>query len=405
MKFKLKKYKFSNTILILIILVASILTFTSSFYIEKLAGNTTYQENKALSVKNGKSVKIREYVNNHSNDLVDEIDINGEVTSILLTEDDQYKVKLFDYITGEEIEIDSLIKKSDKENFDLKIKELLYLKYPKFIADNLVLDNIDKSYFLKENELVIYYYNCNIDPMPKEDLYLRVNYNEIKDYLDITVKLDENYQNEDGSVIDSTKKLIAITFDDGPGPYTSRLIDILNNNKAKSTFFMLGKNLENYKNTVLKAHNSGMEIAYHSYAHQNFKRQELEEVISDLNYSNEILKSITGDTFHLIRPPYGSINDEIKDALDNVFILWDIDTNDWQKKNKDVDYLTNYTLEKVNDGDIILFHDIHLTSVDTMEKLLPLLYVNGYQVVTVSELAKNAGKSLEVHHIYRSIKR
>ncbi len=405
MKFKLKKFRFSNEILILIILVASVLTFTSSFYIEKLAGNTIYQDHKTLSVKNSKSIKIKEYVNTHNESLVDEVDINGEVTSILLAEDDKYKVKLFDYETGEELEIDSLIKANEKENFDLKIKKLLYLKYPKFIADVLILENTEKSFFLKENELVIYYYNYEIDPMPKEQLYLRINYNEVKDYLDITVKLDSKYQNEDGSRVDSTKKLIAITFDDGPGPYTSRLIDILNDNKAKSTFFMLGKNLENYRNTVLKAHNSGMEIAYHSYAHQNFKRQELEEVVDDLNYSNEVLKSITGDIFHLIRPPYGSINDEIKDTLDNVFILWDIDTNDWQKKNKDVEYLTNYTLESVSDGDIILFHDIHQTSVDAIENLLPLLYVNGYQVVTVSDLAKNAGKTLETHHIYRSFKR
>ena len=252
---------------------------------------------------------------------------------------------------------------------------------------------------MKDNELVIYYYDYTIDPMPKEDLFLVVNYNEIKDYLNITVDLDSNYVNEDGSVINPSKKLVAITFDDGPGPYTNDLVNILKNNKARATFFMLGNNLEKYRSTVLNVYNNGNEIGYHSYAHQNFKRQSIADIQTEFATSNDILKSITGTGFSLVRPPYGSINSEIKEALDVSFILWNVDTEDW--RHKDTHYLLNYGLEHIEAGYIVLFHDIHASSVEAMEKILPYLYVEGYQVVTVSELAQYYNNPLELHKAYR----
>ena len=273
------------------------------------------------------------------------------------------------------------------------------LKYPNFISDVLSKNDKTNTYFIKDNELVIYYYDYEIEPLPNEELSLHINYNEIKDYMDITIKLDKTYENEDGSKIDLNKKIVALTFDDGPGAYTSRLIDILNNNKAHATFFMLGKNLSLYKDTVKKVHDNNMEIGYHSYNHKNFKRQKLETIVEEFNESNETLKSITGDTFHLIRPPYGSINEKIKESLDASFILWNVDTEDWRHKN--TDYLTEYVLQKAQDGNIILFHDIHKSSVDAIEKLLPYLYVEGYQVVTVSSLANVTKTDLELHKSYR----
>ena len=128
-------------------------------------------------------------------------------------------------------------------------------------------------------------------------------------------------------------------------------------------------------------------------------RQEISEIQSEFNESNEILKSIIGEGFTLTRPPYGSINSDIKKSLDTTFILWNIDTEDW--RHKDAQYLTNYVMDNVFEGAIILFHDIHKTSVDTIEKLLPLLYVEGYQLVTVSDLANINGQTLELHKSYR----
>lgn len=392
---KKRKLKLRKSVVFLFA-ISILLVASSSFKRFSFALPTIGRE---VSVKND---RISEYVSSLSN-LVSEKNFDDKFTNIVSMEDDRYISKIFNFKTGEEVTIESILKPDMVDAFWDKVKELLYLKYPKFIANKLELHDKTNSFYLKENELIIYYYDYEIEPMVSEELSLHVNYNEIKTCMDITIKLDKTYENEDGSKVDKNKKIIALTFDDGPGPYTSNLVDILKNNKASATFFMLGKNINIYKDTVLKVHESGMEIGYHSYNHKNFKRQRLEVIKEEFEESNEALKSITGDTFHLIRPPYGEINDKIKNALDASFILWNIDTMDWRHKN--CDYLVNYVLEKAEDGNIILFHDIHKTSVDAIEKLLPELYVNGYQVVTVSKLAEVTGTKLEYHKSYRYFKK
>ena len=381
---------------VFIFAISILLVVSSSFKRFSFALPTIGRE---ASVKNA---RISEYVSSLNN-LVSEKNFDDKFTNIVSMEDDRYISKIFNFKTGEEVTIESILKPDMVDAFWEKVKELLYLKYPKFIASKLEPHDKTNSFYLKENELIIYYYDYEIEPMVSEELSLHVNYNEIKACMDITIKLDKTYENEDGSKVDKNKKIIALTFDDGPGTYTSNLVDILEDNKASATFFMLGKNINIYKDTVLKVHESGMEIGYHSYNHKNFKRQKLEIIKEEFDKSNSILKSITGDTFRLIRPPYGEINDKIKNELDAAFILWDIDTMDWKYRNSD--YLVNYVLDNAEAGDIILFHDIHKTSVDAIEKLLPELYVNGYQVVTVSKLAEVTDTKLEYYKSYRYFKK
>ena len=406
MKYKLKnKNILTNIILCLILIISIVLAFASTFYMKSLATDTKLNSTSVIKTDKNivRSSKIDNYISSLENEsLVEEINIKKEITSVLTIKDNKYQSKIFNYETGEELSIDDLLKEDKKEEFWNKITELVYLKYPNFIADVISKNDRENVYFLKDNELIIYYYDYEITPSLNEDIFLTVNYNEIKDYLNINVDLDSFYNNEDGSVINTNKKLVAITFDDGPGPYTNKLLDILNANKAHATFFMLGNNLEKYRSVVLNVYNSGNEIGYHSYAHTNFKRQDIATIKSELDQSNAILKNITGTTFSLIRPPYGSINNEIKEAIDASFILWSVDTEDW--RHKDSEYLLNYVLENIYAGAIILFHDIHISSVDAMAKILPYLYVEGYQVVTVSDLAKNYNVTLEPHKAYRYFK-
>lgn len=404
MKFKLKEKNNINLLLTGALFISIIFTLTSSFYMQKLSGNNLIENDQLVSHNTGeKNKKINEFVKSVQEKLVDEVDIDGKVSAILLNDGDRYKSVLFDYESGEQIEFKDLIKDEKQEDFKEKINYLLHLKYPAFIADNLSNNSGENVYYLKKNELIIYYYNYQFDPIVCEEISLRVNYNEIKDYMKFNGLLDSEYTNEDGKLVDEKKKIIAITFDDGPGSYTSNLLDILEKNRVTATFFMLGKNINYYQDVVKRAHDLGMEIAYHSYAHTNFKRQPIDEIKSELEVSNQILKNITGDTFHLIRPPYGSINEEIKSSLDNPFILWSVDTEDW--RYKDVEYLKKYVLDNAKDGDIILFHDIHKTSVEAIDVLLPILYANGFQVTTVSNLANTFNNSLENHGVYRYFKR
>ena len=156
--------------------------------------------------KESKSTLINEYINNLSN-LVEKKDIDSRFVNVISLEDDRYISKLFNFKNGKEVSIESIIKPEMVEEFWAKVNTLLYLKYPNFISDVLSKNDKTNTYFIKDNELVIYYYDYEIEPLPNEELSLHINYNEIKDYMDITIKLDKTYENEDGSKIDLNKKI------------------------------------------------------------------------------------------------------------------------------------------------------------------------------------------------------
>lgn len=330
--------------------------------------------------------------------------ISGKFIYLEFSLDDKISSYFVNVDTGEETDFSYYIKEEKKEEFLTKISELLYLKYPKFIADVLVQEEVEKTYQMKENELVIYYNNANITPEITDPLFLRVNYNEIKDYLDFTFLVDADYENEDGYVYDKNKKTVALTFDDGPsGSRTDRIVELLEQNKAHATFFMVGNKMNYGASTIQNVLNKGNEIGSHSYAHKNMKRQKKEELLNDDEKTRTIYSNITGKELVYTRPPYGSINSSVKESLDTIFITWNLDTEDWLHRDKN--YIVDYVIENVSDGDIILMHDSYDSTVEAVAEVLPKLYAMGYQVVNVSELAELKGRQLEKHNIYRSLKK
>lgn len=318
--------------------------------------------------------------------------------------EDQISSHFVNVETGEETDFFYYVKEDKKEEFLNKITSLLYLKYPKFVADALCVEGVQKTYQIKENELIIYFDNVTVTPEIEESLFLKVNYNEIKDYLDFTFLVDAEYQNEDGYNYSADKKTVALTFDDGPnGSRTNKIVELLEQNKAHATFFMVGNKMNYGAATIQNVLAKGNEIGSHSYSHKNMKRQKVSELIEDEEKTKSIYKNLTGQELVYTRPPYGSINTTVKESLDTIFITWNLDTEDWLHRNKD--YIVDYVVENVEDGDIILMHDSYDTTVEAVSVLLPKLYAMGYQVVSVSELAELKGRTLEKNTIYRSIKK
>ncbi len=323
----------------------------------------------------------------------------GDIASIITNEAGIYNCLLFNYKTGEKITWEKVIKENKKVDFLNKIKELLYLKYPTFIADALMEST--KCYAFYSDKLVIYYYNVSLEYEIEEDFLLTVSYADIKEFL--TFIGDEiKIEYITGFDIDPNKKHIALTFDDGPSKYTEELSNILLENKAHATFFFVTKNILNNPNPVIAVDKVGHEIGYHSYNHTSFLRQNIDTLKEEFTNSNAIIEKLIGKKYSLTRPPYGSINNNVKQAIDTPFILWNIDTCDW--RYKDADYLYEYVLDNVKDGDIILFHDSYSTSIEAIKKLLPKLYTLNYQVVSVSTLAEIKNEELIVHGVYRYFK-
>lgn len=333
--------------------------------------------------------------------LIEKNELNNSITSYLYKDNtDNYLSKLYE--DDKEITINDLIKPEKMAEYKQKVEELLYLKYPKFIASSLLKEDVLNSYILRDNELVIYFNNYQITPEVTDILYLKVNYNEIKDYLNFTFILDKDYENETGYNYTNAKKSIAFTFDDSPNNNkTNKIVNYLNDNLSHATFFMLGNKMKNHRDLVLTVLNSGNEIGSHTYSHQNMSKMTNEEVINDFNLMNDLYKSITGNDLKYLRPPYGVIKNTQKSLINASFILWSLDTNDWRYRNKN--YIINYVLNNVQDGDIILFHDSYQETVEAIEELLPLLYSKGYQVMSVSELFQIKNKELELNEDYRKV--
>lgn len=195
--------------------------------------------------------------------------------------------------------------------------------------------------------------------------------------------------NEDGSLKGKSpmnKKSVALTFDDGPSSFTGRLLDCLEKNNAKATFFMTGSEIASFPEEVKRMSKLGCELGNHTYDHKDLTTLSQEEVNSEIDSVNQQLTDLTGHSASVIRPPYGAVNDMILVSVNVPVILWSIDTLDW--KTKDVQATVQAVMDNVQDGSIILMHDIFSTSVDAAEILIPQLINNGYNLVTVSELAR-----------------
>ena len=199
------------------------------------------------------------------------------------------------------------------------------------------------------------------------------------------------------------KKLVALTFDDGPSPTTTpRLLDILAEKDVPATFFMLGSMARNNPDIVKRAKREWHEVASHTMYHQNLIKLPTASIQSDISEAKSVFKSILGYSTMLTRPPYGNVNDDVKTIVAAPMILWSVDTEDW--KNKNTDSIVSITMSEVYDGAIILMHDIYPTSVEAVPTLVETLRQNGYEFVTVPELAKERGVELSPGKIYYSFR-
>ena len=198
-------------------------------------------------------------------------------------------------------------------------------------------------------------------------------------------------------------KYIALTFDDGPSSFTDRLLDCLEKNNAKATFFMVGKEVESFPDEVKRMEALGCELGNHTYSHTDLTTLSPEGISSEIAKTDELLLNLAGHGATVVRPPYGSINDSVRSTVGTPMILWSIDTLDWE--TQDAQQTVDTVLSQVEDGSIILMHDIFSTSVDAAEILVPELIKQGYNLVTVHELAKINGIDLQPGTEYGDLKK
>ena len=194
-----------------------------------------------------------------------------------------------------------------------------------------------------------------------------------------------------------SEKYIALTFDDGPHTkYTLEILDILKENNAVATFFIIGENAEEHPDLVRKINESGCEIGNHTWSHAYLDKLSENAIREELRRAHTRLFELTGCHPRLFRPPGGRTNETVMKVareFNYVSVLWSKDTRDWSCPS--VDDVISSALKNPSNGDIILFHDYNAGKSPTptaLKKILPKLISSGYKTVTVSELLEKTGK-------------
>lgn len=296
------------------------------------------------------------------------------------------------------ISLESFKRLNDKNSFDIKTYIFDLTKNKFLTIDNLVsknsIDTIDKI-INKKTKLKTNYDNVTFD---EDNLYFYFNgIDGIKTVSvptsDTEFLIDLNFQkeiqheyntNQKKQIIDPSKPVVALTFDDGPSKYTNDILDILAENDINATFFVIGNKVKYYSNTLNKSIANGNEIGNHTYNHKSLSNLKLDDILSQINKTQDIIYEISGYTPLYLRPSYGNTSHLLKEKTPLEIVLWTVDPEDWKYKNSKM--IAKRVLDKTKDGSIILLHDTKKRTRDALKIIIPELKSKGYQFVTISEL-------------------
>lgn len=237
--------------------------------------------------------------------------------------------------------------------------------------------------------------------------------------------------------VTTEKKIIALTFDDGPDYDTNGMLDVLAKHNVKATFFIKGLNLEyaDYQPILKRTAAEGHELGNHTYIHPDIRNLSDEEFLLQQSKTNEKIKELTGQTPILFRPPSGHFTDHLLEISPMPFILWQIDSWDWYRisPNPVAEYAKAHNIseeeatnqiadqilfehglgyldapaaplvDRLAHGAIILFHDVHPGTAVLVDKLLTYIEEQGeYTVMTVSDMLATIGTGPTQGKMYRS---
>lgn len=278
-----------------------------------------------------------------------------------------------------------------KQNSELA--EIAYTR--EFLEQTAFNPEIFTNFVLVGNELVY-----TIDHLAPTSIEFRIDLQTVANHInmnfgieqtvaDPVIYMPERYVNPD-------RPMIAITFDDGPHvKNTPPILEALRRYDSAATFFIVGNRLNTGGSAVVfEAIESGSEIGSHSYNHPNMAKMKNMEAEFNLT-KTKVYEDISQWCYEikLFRPPYGAISNRMREESPYPFIMWSMDTLDWE--SRDAQSTVNLILEQVQDGDIILMHDIHAESKDAAIEVIPLLIDEGYQIVTVDEMMSTRGIEME----------
>lgn len=362
-------------------------------------------KNKKIDLKINNFVEENKKIYNQNSDNIKSMIVNYEIQeykNITFVELNSFIYYEDDYVENNEI----ISFKTDTKEI-LKLKDIFNTPYyiskltTKTINQDKQQINEENNFILSKSGLVIKYNYLN-----KIKEY-KINYDEIETYLKEEYKMDDivipvltptkrnlnKYKN---------KKLIALTFDDGPSNNTKYFIKELQKRDALVTFFVVGNRVKKYEDVLKEAYLMGNQIGSHTYSHKNLLYLNEEEITKEIEKTNEAIYNVIGTKPTIIRVPYGNINKKIRSISNMNHILWNVDTLDWKYKNSNRVY--KEIIKYAEDGNIILLHDIFKTSVNGVLKAIDELKKQGYEFVTIDEMVYLKNIKLDKSKTYFNFK-
>lgn len=213
----------------------------------------------------------------------------------------------------------------------------------------------------------------------------------------------EAAQQSGGRVVDPSRPMVALTFDDGPQPSVgNRIMDCLAQYGGRATFFMVGDRVSSRRGEVQRMVREGHEVANHTMNHKYLQKLGAAEIQAQVSQCNDAIEAACGVRPKLMRLPGGNHNATVLANTNMPMIQWNIDTLDWKTKNADKTVAA--VLDHVKDGDIVLMHELYSQSGDAALRIIPELHRRGYQLVTVSEMAQAKGHTLQAGKLYSSFR-
>ena len=341
--------------------------------------NKTYYEFKNMKYEDKPELNIS-YTYKEINDDT----VNVSLKTEIIADKTINKIKTFTYNKSNKkfLSMEDLV--DDLESLDYEIKKELLKKYQD--ADMDYLSNVSYDYFTVDDENLTLYFNpVEIRSDYDELIYLDIPLDSLDLLIDIDKSKDEElYFSIKKKNIAADDKVVALTFDDGPSKYTASILDVLKKYEACATFFVVGNRVPFYGDVLRRTLEEGNEIGNHSYDHKLLTRLSKEDFQDEVNKTQDAIKKATGFTPTLFRPTYGGYTNTLKSYTDLRFVLWDVDSRDWEVKSKDK--ILKNVLPNVKSGSIILMHDGLKYGLNALEDIIKDLKDKGYKFVTISEL-------------------
>ena len=188
---------------------------------------------------------------------------------------------------------------------------------------------------------------------------------------------------------------VAITYDDGPGAETNRLLDKLKAKNAHASFMVIAPSAEQHPELLKRMKAEGHTIGNHTKSHRQLNTLPYDQVSQEIDAGNAAIKKATGQSTRWVRPPYGATNPTVDQATRDKGVsqaLWDVDTVDWKDRNSE--HVCSSAVQGARAGSIVLMHDIHPTTVDAADCVIDGLRAKGLEPVSLDRLLRTpaAGK-------------